>query len=151
EDYGYDGEEVVIMATRDYEYMYQIGVVVNEQLTNVGINSRLAVYDWPTLDEMESKTAEWDIEVMGISMTSTPPQLLMLSPTWAGGVNDEKITGMLKEIESSTDLDQAHQLWDELQEYAWDYLPIINLCGGNTLYGITDKVEGLEVPLGAVF
>lgn len=151
EDYGYDGEEVVIMATRDYEYMYQIGVVVNEQLTNIGINSRLDVYDWPTLDEMESKTAEWDIEVMGISMTSTPPQLLMLSSTWAGGVNDDKITNMLKEIESSTDLDQAHQLWDELQEYAWDYLPIINLGGGNTLYGITDKVEGLEVPLGAVY
>src|SRR5699024_8154916 len=97
EDYGYNGEEVIIMATRDYEYMYHVGVVVNEQLKRVGINSKLDIYDWPTLDEMESQTDKWDIEVMGISMVSTPPQLLMLSPSWAGGVNDEKTLEMMKD------------------------------------------------------
>lgn len=152
EDYGYNGEEVVIMATRDYEYMYNVGVVTNEQLKSIGINSRLDVYDWPTLDEMENETDKWDIEVMGISMVSTPPQLLMLSPTWAGGVNDQKIIEDMKAIENAASLEEAHELWDELQLYVWEeHLPIINLGGGNTLFGINKKVKGLEAPLGAVY
>lgn len=152
EDYGYNGEEVIIMATRDYEYMYNIGVVVNEQLKAVGINSKLDVYDWPTLDEMESKTDLWDIEVMGISMVSTPPQLLMLSPSWAGGVNNPKIIEDMKAIENAANIEEAHKLWDALQQYVWEeHLPVINFGGGNTLYGISKKVQGFEAPLGAVF
>lgn len=152
EEYGYNGEEVVIMATRDYEYMYNIGVVVDQQLKAIGINSRLDVYDWPTLDEMESKTDQWDIEVMGISMVSTPPQLLMLSPTWAGGVNNPKIIEDMRAIETASSIEEAHKLWDELQYYVWaEHLPVINFGGGNTLFGISKKVQGLETPLGAVY
>ena len=132
--------------------MYNIGVVVDEQLKEVGINSKLEIFDWPTLDEREPQTELWDIEVMGISMVSTPPQLLMLSPSWAGGHNDPNITSDMKAIENASSIEEARHLWNDLQQYVWEeHLPVINFGGSSTLYGISKKIQGFEAPLGATF
>lgn len=146
EAYGYNGEEVVIMATRDFQWMYNIGVAVDEQLKKIGINSKLDVYDYPTFSDMANKTEAWDIEVQGITMTSTPPQLTSLSTTWSGGVNDPNIPEGLKAIENASSLEEAYQLWDELQLYVWEeHLPIINFGHSYTLYGMSKKIQGLEM------
>lgn len=151
EEAGYDGEEIRIMATRDYEYMYNMGVVIEEQLKQVGINAKLEIFDWPTMTEREKDTAVWDVLTMGISMVSTPPQLLMLSASWAGGVNDEHITSQIKEIETADSIEESRNLWEDLQLYSWEYLPIINFGGSNTLFGQSTSLEGVETPLGAIF
>ena len=45
EDAGYDGEEIKILTTKDYEYMYYPAVVIQEQLKNIGVNVKLEVAD----------------------------------------------------------------------------------------------------------
>lgn len=146
EDYGYNGEEVVIMTTRDFQWMYNIGVAVDEQLKRLGIQSRLDVYDYPTFSDTANKTDLWDIEIQGATMVSTPPQLITLSTTWSGGVNDPHIPESLKAMETASDLEDAYQIWDELQQYVWEeHLPIINLGHSYALYGINKKVQGIEM------
>lgn len=145
-DYGYNGEEVVIMATRDFQWMYNIGVAVDEQLKSIGINSRLDVYDYPTFSETANKTDLWDIEVQGATMVSTPPQLITLSTTWSGGVNDPYIPESLKAIENAASLEEAYKLWDELQLYVWEeHLPIINFGHSYALYGVRKNVQEIEM------
>ncbi|WP_368653140.1 ABC transporter substrate-binding protein [Ornithinibacillus sp. 4-3] len=151
EEAGYDGEEIKIMATRDYEYMYTMAVVLEEQLQRIGMNTKLEVFDWPTKTERQADPTLWDIFPLGLSMVSTPPQLLSLSPTWAGGIADNYITDQIKEIENAASIEESREIWEDLQAYNWDYLPVINLGGTSTLYGISDKVQGLESPLGPLF
>src|SRR5690625_1345612 len=86
EESGYDDEEFKILTTRDYDHHYNVGVVLHEQLTQIGMNAELVVVDWPTLLELrEEDFSAWDVFITSSSTVSTPPQLLALSQTWAGG------------------------------------------------------------------
>ena len=153
EEAGYNGEEFRIMATRDYDHHYNAAVVIHDQLTEVGINAVLDVYDWPTFnDKFTNKLDEWDIFVVSSSTVSTPPQLLALSPTFAGGVGDDKVIEMMRQIETAPSLEEAQALWDELQGYAWEeLLPIVNIGGFNSLYAVRSNVEGVTAFTGPVF
>lgn len=153
EEIGYNGEEFVIMTTRDYDYMYSASVVIQDQLNAIGINAKLEVVDWATLlDKQNNSPSDWDAYVVGSSIVSTPSQLLAISPTWAGGVNNDKIIEAVKEIETSVDNAEAKKLWDDLQLYAWEeHLPITSLGGYYVLYGATDKVEGFQTFSGPIF
>lgn len=153
DDIGYDGEEFRIITTRDYIQLYNIGVVIQEQLKQIGMNVELEVYDWPTLlDIRDNKIGEWDAFISSSTAVSTPPQLLVLSDTWAGGVNDDSVGEAMKDIEVAPTLDEAQSLWDDLQLYAWEeLLPVIHFGGNNTLYGYNKNVSGIETTTGPIY
>jgi hypothetical protein len=49
-------------------------------------------------------------------------------------------------IGSSSGLAEAKAVWDKAQAYCWtDYLPVTVLGMTYTAYGISDKVEGLQL------
>lgn len=153
EEAGYNGEEVRIMATRDYDYHYNAAVVVHDQLTNIGINAVLDVYDWPTFNEKATQgLEEWDVLLSSSSTVSTPPQLIALSPSFAGGVGDPKVIEDMQAIETAPTLEEAQELWDNLQGYAWEeLLPIVNIGGFNSLYAHRNNMEGISAFSGPVF
>lgn len=153
EEMGYDNEEFRIMVTRDYDHHYNAGVVIHEKLKSIGLNAELEVYDWPTLlDLRDSDTSAWDAFMTTSSIVSTPPQLLALSPTWAGGVNDDSVVEAMKEIEFAPSLEEAQALWDDLQLYAWEELIAVAQIGGyNDLFGYNKKVEGITTNTGPIF
>lgn len=153
EEAGYNGEEFTLMTTRDYPHMYNASVVIQEQLTNLGMNVKLEVYDWPTLaDKRDNSFGEWDAFVNGLTTVTTPTQLLAISPTYAGGVQDEKIIDLTEQIATASSQEEAKQIWDELQGYAYEHhLPVSLLGKFHTLYGKTDQVEGIFDHHGLVY
>lgn len=153
EDSGYDGEEFRIMVTRDYDHHYSSAVVIQEQLKQIGLNAELVVYDWPTLlDKRENGLDEWDAFITTSSTVSTPPQLIALSPTWAGGVNDDSVGEKMKAIENAATTEEAQEIWDELQLYAWEeLLPIIQLGGFHALYAQSSNVSEVTTSNGPIF
>lgn len=152
EESDYDGEEFVIMATSDYIEFNNAGIVIHEQLMQLGINAKLEVYDWPTQTEKTEDLDAWDGIVNSFSVVSTPPQLLALSPTFGGGVNDDKVGEMMDEIEISPTEEDAKNLWDELQLYAWEeLLPVIQHGAYNYLYGHRANVEGITTTSGPIY
>lgn len=153
EEAGYNGEEFKILTTRDFEHLYNIGVVAQEQLKNIGVNASLEIYDWPTALDMQSNaTDQWDAFVTSSQTVSTPPQLIALSPTWGGGMDDEKVVDMMSQIEVATTIEEAQALWDDLQLYAWEeLLPVINLGGNNRFDAARKNVEGVTAFSGPIF
>jgi len=117
------------------------------------MNAELVVYDWPTmLDKRENDFSAWDVFITSSSTVSTPPQLLALSPTWAGGVNDDHVQDLMEQIEKAPTIEEAQDLWDELQLYAWEeLLPVINTGGYHSLYGHSTKVSGITTTSGPIF
>jgi peptide/nickel transport system substrate-binding protein len=140
---GYNGEKVRLITSRDYTYMYNSAAVIKEQLAAVGINVELEVYDWPTVVSKRADPKQWELFITGFPTTSTPVEQLFLNSSWVDGPEDDKINGLLQEIRTATSQEDAKVLWDELQGYAWEYLPIIKIADYTTLVGYSNKVEGV--------
>ncbi|WP_368653138.1 ABC transporter substrate-binding protein [Ornithinibacillus sp. 4-3] len=152
EDMDYNGEEFKILATRDYDHHYNAAVVIHDQLSQIGINATLEIYDWPTVTQLKDDTDAFDAYVISFSTVSTPPQFLGLSPTWAGGVNDEKVVEDMKAIETAPTTEEAQEIWEDLQRYAWEeLLPVTTFGSYNSLYASSNKVEGIITFSGPIF
>lgn len=152
EEAGYNGDTFTIITTRDDDVIYNASVVIQEQLSQIGMNVELEVYDMPTMFGKREDPKAWHAFITGSSVVSTPPQLLALSPTWAGGVNNDKIIHMLKDIETSVSLEEAQAIWDEVQQYAWEeYVPVSILGGYSMFHAGSSKVEGFTTFSGAIF
>ena len=142
----YNGEELVILATREYNYQYNASVILKEQLARVGINARLDVYDWPTWLEKEKDPANWDLLVIGVSPVSTPSQVLYLTYNQHGFTKDEKIASSLDEIRASLSIEDSQRLFSELQEYSWkEYVPVSSIGFHYDFITSSEKVEGLTI------
>ena len=149
---GYTNEEFRIMTTRDYPQFFNAAVVMQDQLKAIGVNVKLELYDWPTLLEKQNNAGVWDAVITGSSTVTTPSQLVSLSPDFAGGMHDPKMTDLLHSIETADNHEDAKKIWDELQGYAWKtHMPITILGGYNNLYGASNKVEGITTLSGPIY
>lgn len=152
EEMGYNNEEFKLMTSRDYPHFYNAAVVIQEQLTKIGVNVKLEVFDWPTFADKQNKTGDWDALITSFGTVTTPTQLLTISPTYSGGVNNDTILDLAEKIGTSSTQEEAKQLWDELQGYAWEqHMPVSVLGGYNALYGETSEVTGFFSFLGGVY
>lgn len=148
EESNYDGETIRFLATRDNANAYNASVVIHEQLLNLGLNVELEVYDWSTVVNRRSDPSAWELLVTGLPVTTSPIENLVFTDSWIDGPEDEKTEKLLEQIKHSTDMDEAKELWDELQGYSWEYLPYVKLHDRAALMGANKNVEGLTSPFG---
>src|SRR5699024_8966224 len=72
EEAGYAGEELTIMTSRDYEFMYNAAVVLQAELEAIGVKVKLDNYDWATLlDKMVDENA-YDINMVWLGYKPEP-------------------------------------------------------------------------------
>ncbi|MET3504847.1 ABC transporter substrate-binding protein [Halalkalibacter oceani] len=150
EEAGYNGEEIVILTNNDSE-LYNTSVILHEQLSQLGMNVKLDVYDRATYSERRTNSANWDLLAVGLSTVTTPSQHLSLSASWYGWTEDETVHQMLAEIEAVSTLEEGTAIWDDLQAYLWtEYLP--GTKHGDYYYYIAarDNVEGVTILEGPI-
>ncbi|WP_404406395.1 ABC transporter substrate-binding protein [Jeotgalibacillus malaysiensis] len=145
EEAGYNGEPIRILASRDYDHIYNSAVVIQQQLEKAGMTVKLDVYDWATLVQKRAEPSEFDAFVTGFTTSADPTQIFALDPTWPGWTEDAKIEDLLNKINASTSQEEAQAYFDELQEYNWsEYLSHIKLGDFNLLTAYRDNVEGIS-------
>lgn len=142
EEAGYNGEAIRILSTRDYDWVYNSSVVIKEQLEQAGMKVELLIFDWPTLLDMRSKPDDWDIVFTGFPIVLSPTQILYLSPTWPGWTDDPTINSYIDKINLSTSTEEAVAIWNELQAYAWEYLPVTKIGDRLAYTAYTNKLQG---------
>lgn len=149
-DAGYDGEEIKIITTKDYDYMYNSVVVIQEQLKAIGINIKLEVTDWATILEMRTKPGDYDGFVTAFPKVMTPQQILHLGPEWPGWTNDPELTELVKEINAASSADGAKASFAKLQDRMYDYLTMIKFGDYYGFYGNSAKVDGIKLQDGLI-
>ncbi|ASV68111.1 MULTISPECIES: ABC transporter substrate-binding protein [Cytobacillus] len=149
---GYNGEEIVILTSRDYEHHYNAAVATQQELEKIGMNVKLDVYDWPTLLERRDNPSAYDIFFTGFSTTTTPNQYVFLNSEteWAGWTNSPEIDQLLEEIRVANEED-IQGLNDQLHEELWEYLPVVNLGKNSRVSGYSEKISGYTNFLGPNF
>ena len=150
---GYNGEEVVILTSRDYEHHYNAAIATQQQLEQLGMKTKLDVYDWPTLLERRNDPEAYDIFYTGFSTTATPNQYVFLDSqtAWPGWTENAEIDRLLNEIKVEENSDEALALTAELQKVMWEDLPIINIGHNSRVSGYSEKLEGYNQMLGPIF
>ncbi|MFC7364254.1 MULTISPECIES: ABC transporter substrate-binding protein [Bhargavaea] len=144
EEAGYNGEEIIILTSRDYEHHYNAAVATQQQLEEIGMNVKLDVYDWPTLLERRNDPGAYHMFYTGFSTTFTPHQFVFLDSgtAWPGWTNNAEIDRLLDEINVAASQDEAKELYAQLQQVMWEDLPVINTGTNSRVSGYSKDLKG---------
>ncbi|MGG1679602.1 ABC transporter substrate-binding protein [Neobacillus sp. NRS-1170] len=142
---GYNGEEIVILASRDYEDHYNAAVVVQQQLEKIGMKVKLDVFDWATLLQKRTDAKAYDIFVTGFPTEPIPAKYVFLDSRnqWPGWTNDPKMDQLLDQINTSSSQKEAKEYFDELQKEFYDYVPIIKFGNKTTITTTRSNIKGM--------
>ena len=105
EEAGYNGEEIRLLTTRDYSYMYNTAIVIQAQLKKIDVNVKLDVVDWPTLQQIFIDPSAFDAFTSGFSTVTDPTQHLIFDPGFGGWNEDPKTAELIVKSEH-----QQHRL-----------------------------------------
>lgn len=152
EEAGYDGEEIVILTSREYPHYYNAAVAVQQQLEKVGVNAKLDVFDWATLLDRRSDPELWDIFFTGWDTQVIPHgyNFLDSKAEYPGWTNSPELDQYLEDISNATSQEEATAIAEQLQEEFWDYLPLIILGLFKNTDGYSEKVQGFQNFIGPV-
>lgn len=126
---GYNGEEVVIIATKEYAELYNLAIVAQQVLKQIGVKSRLDVYDWATVLQRRQDPKNFDLCALEFSMRQVLHQYPFLDSRakFPGLSNSPEIDALLDDIKQAPSLQAARGLVDKLHVQTWIYLPVIVL------------------------
>lgn len=144
EEAGYNGEEIVLLTTKDYNEMYSGTLVIQEQLRQLGMNVRVDTFDFPTFLETKGDTSKWDIFLASTGYQITPPQLLAVTPDWAG-LHDETVAAGLQAIRSAATPEEAKAEWEKVQGYMYEHATSTVLGHYNGVVAVNKEIEDFEL------
>ncbi|PLR95970.1 ABC transporter substrate-binding protein [Bacillus sp. T33-2] len=142
---GYNKEEIIILASRDYEDHYNAAVVVQQQLEKIGMKVKLDVYDWATVLQKRNDPNAYDIFVTGFPTEPIPAKYVFLDSVtqWPGWTNSPEMDELLDKINTASSQEEAKKYFDELQEEFYNYLPIIKFGNKTTITSTRSNIEGM--------
>lgn len=141
---GYNGEEITLLTTKDYSEMYAATLVIQEQLRQIGMNVKVENYDFPTFLETKNDLSKWDIFVASTGYQLTPPQLLAVTPDWAGLHNDT-VKQALVAIRGASTPEAAKQEWETLQAFLYENASSTVIGHYNGVVATRVGIEGFEL------
>lgn len=143
ESCGYNGETFTLLVTTDYQDMYNAGVSIAQQLNEAGITTELLPVDWSTLFEYRADENKYTAFITTFSCPAVPSIFICYSESWAGWTSDENIKQLCSDINSATSTEDAMAKWEELQDYSWNYIPLIKLGDYSYLEASSTKLTGV--------
>lgn len=146
EEAGYNGETVKIMTSRDYEFMYNASVVLQQQLESAGIPVELQVFDWATLlnNMADANDYDYDINIVWLGYKPEPTAHHFLQKVVSGYTNDPVLDELRAKFESQPTLEDAVVVYDELQEWFWEYIPALKLGDYNRIDATRTNVKNYQ-------
>ncbi|WP_066154607.1 ABC transporter substrate-binding protein [Halalkalibacter krulwichiae] len=144
EEAGYNGEEITLLTTQDYNEMYTGTLVIQEQLRQIGMNVKVDNFDFPTFLETKGDTSTWDIFLASTGYQLTPPQNLAVTPDWAG-LDDDFVKEGLAAVRSAQSPEEARAEWEEVQGYLYEIASSTVLGHYNGVVAINKDLEDFEL------
>jgi len=128
EQAGYKGEAVRILTSRQYDFHYNMALIMAEQLKRAGFKAELNVVEWATLLQRRADPKLWDIYITHSGQFPepmlSPPQLGDGAPGWwTSPAKQEALAALNQEPDPA----KRGQLWGKVQQVVYDEVPYINV------------------------
>jgi peptide/nickel transport system substrate-binding protein len=148
---GYNGQEIKIVTSRDYQDMYNGAVVLQQQLEKVGMKTKLEVYDWATFTELRNDENKFDILVITNTPKPEPSSLVYLRKDFPGWTDSPELDRLLGQFRSAPTLDQAASVYEEMQKWFYEYVPVVKIGDGNSIAAAKSSVQNITWLDGLIF
>ncbi|BDG59529.1 ABC transporter substrate-binding protein [Caldinitratiruptor microaerophilus] len=141
---GYAGQPVILLTTKDYDYMYKAALVTKSHLEAAGFKVDLQVYDWPSLVERRARKDAWDMFFTGILFSADPSQIPFIGArgAWPGWWTSERVQHLMKEFNAATDTAQRKAVFDRIQQAFYEEAPMIKYGDAFEQVVLSRKVQG---------
>lgn len=131
---GYKGDPIRILTSRQYDFHYNMGLLMAEQLKRAGFKVEMNVVDWATLIQRRNDPKLWDIYITHSGLTPepmlSPPQLGDDAPGWWSSPAKKEA---LMAFNQASDPKKRGPLWGKVQQVVYDEVPYINVGKFNAL------------------
>ena len=131
------------MASRQYEFHYNMALVMSEQLKKAGFKTDLQVVDWATLVQRRNDAKLWDVYFTHSGLFPepmlSPPQLGDGAPGWWETPAKQST---LSAFNQESDSAKRGALWGQVQQTVYDEVPFIEVGKFNSLSARSAKLEG---------
>ncbi|NEG71255.1 hypothetical protein GFD24_03270 [Bifidobacterium ramosum] len=148
---GYDGSTIKFLTTKDYPYMYDESVEVQNELQAVGIKTDLQVLDWASVLQKMFQPEAWDMIISSYSYSANPICYSFFQASGAGWNTDLKFAEITDKINSATSETDQKAGYDELQDWFYDYVPNIIISKYQQISAVSKKVtnysDGMQGPV----
>ncbi|EZH64774.1 hypothetical protein DH09_19845 [Bacillaceae bacterium JMAK1] len=144
EESGYDGEEIVILASREVPDEYNMTIVLQQQLEAIGMNVDLQVSDRATVLDVRDDSEVWDITFSPFAFRPMPVQYLYLNSGYHGWTDSEELSQLTEDILYAGTPEDAQAYADEFHEAFWDYLPVLKPGNKIDIVSMRDGIEGYQ-------
>ena len=125
---GYKGDAVRILTSRQYDFHYNMALIMAEQLKRAGFKAELNVVDWATLLQRRTDPRLWDIYITHSGLFPepmlSPPQLGDGAPGWW---NSPAKTQALAALNQEPNPAKRGPLWGKVQQVVYDEVPYIHV------------------------
>ncbi|GED28124.1 ABC transporter substrate-binding protein [Brevibacillus agri] len=148
---GYKGDEIKIVTSRDYEDMYNGAVAFQQQLEKMGVKTKLEVYDWPTFTELRNDENKFDILVITNTPKPEPSSLAFMRKDFPGWTDSPELDKLLASFRGAANLEQAKAVYDELQKWFYEYVPVVKIGDGNSVSATQISVKNMTWLDGLIF
>ncbi|MFC5499690.1 ABC transporter substrate-binding protein [Caenimonas terrae] len=125
---GYKDEPVRILTSRQYDFHYNMALVMAEQLKRAGFKAELNVVEWATLLQRRTDPKLWDIYITHSGQFPepmlSPPQLGDGAPGWWSSPAKQEALAALNQEPNPA---KRGPLWGKVQQVVYDEVPYINV------------------------
>ena len=140
---GYKGDTVRILTSRQYDFHYNMALIMAEQLKRGGFKAELNVVDWATLVQRRSDPKLWDIYITHSGQFPepmlSPPQLGDGAPGWWGSAAKQEALSALNRESNPA---KRGALWAKVQQVVYDEVPYINVGKFASLSARSPALDG---------
>ena len=140
---GYKGFPIRILTSRQYEFHYNMALMIAEHLKRAGFAPELNVVDWATLVQRRGDGSRWDMYITHSGQFPepmlSPPQLGKGAP---GGWETATKNAALAAFNQESDPAKRGKLWGAVQKVVYDEVPYINAGRFNSLSARSPLLQG---------
>jgi peptide/nickel transport system substrate-binding protein len=144
---GYNGEEVLLDTTKQFNYFYTVGVAAQAQLRAAGINVKLNVVDWPVLlDRILSGPGKSQMFI--VSSTPSPDPAL----AYGSVQRNNKLVAIAPDSEElrerarkTDDIATRRKIFEQIHKICYEKVPWVLIGYYNYIHAKWGYVKGYEI------
>jgi len=143
---GYAGEPLRYMCTQEYSYMYGAGIVMQQQLEDIGITVDFRVTDWATVLENRAQKDAWEMFVTGHGFVPDPSQVSYVGQmnVYPGWWSSESSLALASDLLSEAEFDTRFAIWEQIQAAAYTEIPALKIGDSSICSFRSESVGGWD-------
>ena len=128
-------------------------VIVQRRLKEIGVDVSIRVIEWASFINQFIKTGDFDVVVLGWSLSLDPDQFNIWHSTQQGpgqfnflGYENKRVDTLLEKGRLELDISKREKIYHEFSNILLDDSPIVYLYAGYGLSAINKRVRGIKRP-----